>query len=551
MDMPGISTYDGCAMPDCLVQAGAGVRPASRRGIPMLLVAALLAGAVLRLAHLHAFPPVTDESNYARWAVDIWREHTRHGLLIPVLDDGKQPLLFWVQAALYGLGLPALLAGRLLAAGSGVLAIALTYALGRRLYSPHVGLAAAWLYAVAPWAVLHERLGLVDGPLTVAVLATAYASRRAVDGNAGRWGTLAAVAGLCATGIKASGVVAAALPLLSAALYLLPPGQKRVRGMRFASLCMPAALVLGLYLWMLYGPLGPRFRYMVGEHSVGLSRPAELMATWAENAVLLGSYVPAYFPLSWPLLPVVLLAPLRTRRRADWYVLGCCAVTVLPVLLFGRRIYSRYFLIGLPFIAILLAVFLETLVRALPGSVAAWRIRLVGILAVGFCRVRTMPVYVLATMLVAAPQARASLLLVMQPERAPLAAQDRDQYISGPGAGWGLPEALNALERDAAGRPAFALTNPGNGIPRDYTYLRFLDHPTIRHYVDFDVWQAVRPRLEQRWSSHRVPLYLVINAGREDPAAIERSWPDATIVARVEKPGGQSAIIVYRLPGPS
>ena len=67
------------------------------------------------------------------------------------------------------------------------------------------------------------------------------------------------------------------------------------------------------------------------------------------------------------------------------------------------------------------------------------------------------------------------------------------------------------------------------------------------HDVEPDIRQAPRASLT-RWYAHGVPIYLVTNAPRDVLWMIEGNWPDATIVARVEKPGGESAFVIFRLP---
>jgi hypothetical protein len=506
--------------------------PAPRRRVEALAVTAILVLAALyRLWHLHAFPPATDEIAYAKWSVDIWRDHTRAGLLIPIIDDGKPPLLFWIEAVLYGLGLPPVLAGRLLSAGAGILTAALCYALARRFYGPIAGLAAGGFYAVVPFAVWHDRLSLVDAPLTLAVVVVAYAAGRAATTGAWRWSGLAALAGLCAVGIKGPGVMAAVLPCLAWVLLA------RTRRQALRPLLTPAVLIVALYGFMMYGPLGWRFRYMVAVHSIDLrqSLPA-LVRSWAENADVLRSYLAGYFPSIWlALLAGSLLLPLWTRRREDLFMLAGLAAMVLPVILYGWEIYSRYFLPGLPFIALLWGRLVALLSSPLQAHSERWLDTPARYLVSGIAALLLLPL------------AWQSGQIAVAPEHAAIARHDRWQYITGFPSGWGLREATDAIEQDAAGRLVFVLTTAQRSVTRDFVYLRFLDHPTIRHYVEWEVRQGTRSSLT-RWLTHGVPIYLVANSGREEPESIERNWPDATIVARVPRPGGESEVVVYRLP---
>lgn len=386
--------------------------------------------------------PTTDEIAYAKWSVDIWRDHTRAGLLISIIDDGKQPLLFWIEAVLYGLGLPPVLAGRLLSAGAGILTTALCHTLARRLYGPVAGLAAAGLYAVVPFAVWHDRLSLVDAPLTLAVVVVAYAAARAATTGAWHWSGLAALAGVGAVGIKGPGVMAAVFPCLAWVLLA------RTRRQALLPLLASAGLIVALYGFMMYGPLGWRFRHMVAVHSIDLRQPLPArVRSWAENADMLRSYLTGYFPSLWlALLAGSLLLPLWTRRREDLYVLAGLAAMVLPVILYGWEIYSRYFLPGLPFGAVLWGRLVALSSSLLQKRSEQWP----GVLA------RHLVLGPVALLLL--PLAWQSGQIALAPERAAIARHDRWQYITGFPSGWGLREATDAIERDAAGRLVFVLT---------------------------------------------------------------------------------------------
>jgi 4-amino-4-deoxy-L-arabinose transferase-like glycosyltransferase len=492
----------------------------------------LLVAAAIRLAQLHTFGPHSDELAYARWAVQIWRDHTRAGLLIPILDDGKQPLLFWIQAVLYGLGLPPLTAGRVLSATAGTLTVALVFTLARRLTGVPAALAAAGLSTFFPFAVLHDRLGLSDSPLVLALVITAYASLRATQEASWRWTALAAVGGMAAAGIKGPGVCAAAFPILAALLF------SPLRGAALLRQALPAALTVAVYGVQMYGPLGERYRYQTALHTIDLNQPLPaLVAAWRENADVFFTYMRAYFSGPWfALLLGLVLLPLLTRRRGDLWLLGCTAAVVLPVVFAGWEIYSRYFLGGLPFVAALWGSLVHS---ATPRAIGKTRLR---------ARPLTALLVGVATALLL-PLAWQSMLLVIAPGQAALAAHDRWQYLTGPSSGWGFREAADALERDAGGRLVFVLTRPSHSETYDYIFLRFLDSPTIKHYVEWDIRQGTRSSLA-RWYTHGVPIYLFANSGREEPEAIERNWPDATVVARVRKPAGGGEVVVYRLPAP-
>jgi 4-amino-4-deoxy-L-arabinose transferase-like glycosyltransferase len=106
----------------------------------------------------------------------------------------------------------AFLAGRVVSATAGTLSIAMTYAIGRRLFSRSAGLSAAVLLAVFPLHVTCSRYLKEDALLTCVVLSCVLTTLIAVQSNR-RWLLLAAglLAGVTA-GTKYSGILMAIVP---------------------------------------------------------------------------------------------------------------------------------------------------------------------------------------------------------------------------------------------------------------------------------------------------------------------------------------------------
>lgn len=85
-------------------------------------------------------------------------------------EDVRTPIYFWAVAPLLGWLDEPLLAGRLVSAGAGILAVAIVYRIGRTLFDPWLGAGADWIMAVMPAGVFHDRLALIEatgGPAIV------------------------------------------------------------------------------------------------------------------------------------------------------------------------------------------------------------------------------------------------------------------------------------------------------------------------------------------------------------------------------------------------
>jgi len=145
------------------------------RRIALALV--LLLAIALRFYHLDWAEYKLDEANISRLALNM----VRYGK-VPIWGLGSSVGIYngalseWLLAIPYAISSSPLVATGFVAALN-VLAVAMTYALTRRIAGPLAGLIAALLFAVAPWAVLNSRkLWAQDllPPFVIAYLWTAY-----------------------------------------------------------------------------------------------------------------------------------------------------------------------------------------------------------------------------------------------------------------------------------------------------------------------------------------------------------------------------------------
>jgi 4-amino-4-deoxy-L-arabinose transferase-like glycosyltransferase len=124
------------------------------------LVLILLLGAGLRLYGLFELsPPGLSHDEVANWLIVGGIFNGEHSVYFRYAY-GHEALFHYVQAAFVGLVGDNALALRLPSAFSGVLGIAVTYALNRRLFGRNVALTAAALLAVLFWPVFYSRQAL-------------------------------------------------------------------------------------------------------------------------------------------------------------------------------------------------------------------------------------------------------------------------------------------------------------------------------------------------------------------------------------------------------
>ena len=137
----------------------------------VILAAALVGGALLRLWQINAMGFNTDEAVYSGQAAALAG--------IPVLKDifpvfRAHPLLFQVFLSLVYRIQFSDLAGRLLAVAVGLGTVFLAYQTGKTLYGKMTGAFAALFLALMPYHVLVSRQVLLDGPMVFFTTLTMY-----------------------------------------------------------------------------------------------------------------------------------------------------------------------------------------------------------------------------------------------------------------------------------------------------------------------------------------------------------------------------------------
>lgn len=322
----------------------------TRALVIQIVLVAMIAGVAgfLRVANLNAVGYNSDEAVYAGQAAAIAQ--------VPVLEDlfpvfRAHPLLFqFVLAVFYKINAGDL-TGRLVSAGFGVATVLLVYLLGRRLYGPGAGLAAALLLAVMPYHVVPTRQVLLDGPMTLMATLALYMIANYADTEKPMW--------LLATGIcmgltflaKETGILL--VGAVFAFLALSPQVRVQIRTIALSLVLMVATMIpfpLSLQLaggggqgktqqylvWQLFRRPNHEWDFYITLVPAAMGLAVILAAiwglwilrrqwSWRERLLLLWIALPTAFFQVWPtkgfqyLLPVAIpVAVLAGRTLAAW-----------------------------------------------------------------------------------------------------------------------------------------------------------------------------------------------------------------------------------------
>jgi 4-amino-4-deoxy-L-arabinose transferase-like glycosyltransferase len=193
------------------------MKPQSRSQV-FLATCVVLFAASLRLSRLDLVEFKFDEATTARSALAIARDAQLPALgMVSSRGPHNPPLMSYLLALPFGLSRDPRIAAAW-TAGLGVVAVSLSYTIGRLYFGRRVGLVAALLFAASPWAVFHSRkIWAQNVPaftlLFVACL-LAYAVRRR---NWAIAGALACAGGL--VGLHLGGVAFFPILVVVAVLY--------------------------------------------------------------------------------------------------------------------------------------------------------------------------------------------------------------------------------------------------------------------------------------------------------------------------------------------
>lgn len=470
-----------------------------------------------RLLFLTRLPIFCDEAIYLYWA-QLVADGRQHRLIS--YTDGKPPLHSWLLGWSTLRFDDPLVAGRAVSVLAGALGLAgVIAAAWVLLRSRRAGLAAGWLYVLAPFCLFHDRLGVPDA--LVAAL--------------GAWALLLAVllargktlgAALLLGWVVGLGMLTkqpARIFLMLAPVALLASTDRSPRALaRWAGLLALAYLEVRALDAIRY--LSPKAGLLLMKEYQYAIGPSEWRtALFIHLPRNLGPTLDAFLRLLTP-VPLLLagLGVVWCRRHRPLAV--AAAWSVLPILAVAgasRLIpFPRYLLIGVPCLLVVAAGAGDLLWERLPRARRHW---------------------LLAGCLV--PMLLFDAAIILRPDIAPLPATDRYQYVEGWPAGYGVREVVAKIEEDSRQGTVDVVTHGGLGL----TPMAFPIYFPKRHDVRFFAIEEYRPEVAApigKDGRAQVPYrrYLI-----QDSTHVLPSGWQVREVARYARPGGHTALVLREI----
>jgi hypothetical protein len=538
----------GCAGVMLLVALAAqyvvASRPGARREIPQAEDAAargdddstrlaliVLIGVFLltRMVFLTRLPVYVDESVHINWARELF------GPSFAAEFSVGRWLPIRMMALFLLLPVDPLFAARLGSVSMGLAVLVGCVLINRELFSSTSGLLTGIAYTVVPYAVLYDRMALVDVYVvafgTWAVYASIVAARRRSAGCFFAFG-------LCIYGAilsKPTGGLFLLIPILVSVVLL-------VRGERSAYLRSASPTLIGgmallaLLVWAGYGA-------GLLASQVAFEGSAQLTAVLVPNLDTSMQWFEMLFTPPVALLTIVAIAGASMAgiagARAEAFLVSLLAVAVLPVTLVSRTWYPSYLLFAVVPITLLLGRIIAQSATACSRVALRFGPRL-EIPARQGC-------YVVGVLLLVFSTAPLHLALLTRPQDAALPEVERTRYISGGLSGYGLPELAAFLREQARAGPLnvvrFDLVQP----PRegldvylsadDSIHLHTVDHRDERAAAQLARLTATRRTLFVSNPDHEKSVGVSVGASVASGARI---WS-------YERPGAQTQLDVWEI----
>jgi len=314
--------------------------------------------------------PLADPQE-ARCALIVRHMFSRGEFVVPYLNGqayyDKPAPYFWLAALGWKLTGSAELGGRLVSVASGLLAVLITYAFGRRLFGPRAGLLAAVVLATSGEFFFFARWYRMDMPFVAAMWAALWwfwrSQRKQAEQPSKKLRGLMGFYAFCGVATLFKGPAGLLLPALVVAAYLLLSEQPK----RFFGLFHPAGITLYLLIaapWYVAISLSePGYAYeffirqnlvryggfALGRHALpGVIYIPVLLAGLLPWTIYLPGACTRYFPRRWR----------RRNARPELLFLWSAALVPLAFFMFSKTTLANYILPVFPPLAVMIGAIL-------------------------------------------------------------------------------------------------------------------------------------------------------------------------------------------------
>ena len=473
---------------------------------------------ITRIYNLTGIPIFTDEAIYIRWA--------QIGLADPVhryisLTDGKQPLLTWLMYPLLLVFEDPLVAGRLVSVAAGVFSVIGIYLLTNTLFIRKTAIIASLLYIFSPFALVYDKLALMDSLLATFAIWSLYLQVLQVkylrlDISL----LLGATVGLGLM-TKSSAMFFLYLLPFGLLLFRLKGKDNRIRLFRwilYSVLSSIIALIMynSLRLSPMFYIIEQKNYSFILTFSEFLRSPFKL---FLPNLNGLSTFLRDYFTI--PVLILALANVIYSIVKFRLKILVLFAWFIVPFLAlaaFGKILFPRFIL----FMSLPLLLISAEFISMLLDNARRKKNYIFALIAISLI----FPVY-------------NSLTLLINPVKANIPEIDRNQLFNDWPSGYGVKEVVHYIEKQATGQTVVIGTEGTFGLnPAVYEiYLK-----QNKNVIILGFWPVSEVPVELLSYAKDHPTFLVF----KDRQTFPPEWP-LELVAKYQRGTGKTYLYFFRV----
>jgi len=428
-----------------------------------LFIGLLITFLATRLTNLRLWPIFTDEAIYTRWSQIALHDAS---LRFISLTDGKQPLWHWFTMAAMKVVTDPLIAGRIVSVAAGLGAAIGIWFLSMELFKNRkVAYLSVSLYILTPFTLFYDRIALVESMLSMWGIWTLFLgikTAKSLKTDNAMFTGFALGAGLLTKS------PASFFQYLYPLNLLFVERGKRKIGRWLLLTILTMAIAEGMRNIMRLSP----WMHMIGRKN--LEFITTFGAFFGHPTQWFWGNLPSLWRwwvgwLTWPIMTTAIAGfcltllpethPLSLRKHAKGliFLFIQAVVPFLVAAAFGKVIFARYLLFVTPPLLI-------------TASLTADRV------LVAVKRIESKVAFILFLSIAAVVL---DIKILTDPVNAPIIQADRDQYVDGFPAGWGIDEVITILKKEARTQKIFLGTQGTFGLMPASFELYLWDNPNI------------------------------------------------------------------------
>ena len=423
---------------------------------------------VTRVRGLNLIPIFTDEAMYIHIA-QIINDNWESLFLTKV--NAFKPLFIWLTAIFQNFIADPILAGRWVSVVAGVFSLIGIYLLGKDIFSERVGKVSAVIYLFCPFFIFHERMALMESLVNafgIWIVWVSFRISKQLSLEKSYFIVLGTLLGL-AFFTKTTALLIFPAPFI---IFIAWKTYAKENFFYYLALTFLMVILINIPYFIIEGGVGFQNRHLILSSTNYYIYPKTLLSfpveIWARN--LWNSYVYLMPYLTFPIVLVLgfgILNAFLVKNKTGITLLLLFIVPFLIIVLIGKIIFSRYYLVIVPPLIVLTGWALVELMSKLAEKLPALNTTRLNICfsVLLFCVVSEGLVF--------------SQKIGEDPLNAFIPKFDRYQYITSHVAGLGIKEAADFLITKSKEKPIEIMTLWSQGNPLDGIMVHLWKKPNI------------------------------------------------------------------------